>query len=180
AHVAHARPCERGHVRVKARLDPLQTRVLYRVSDRAKALIKLAETGLECPSIPDVFHLLYDLVKGYSLAISSQWKAAHQALSQVQAHLDKLPASGTSETEAQAAPRAVAACEAEVSHWEQVREAYRAHLKVMSLPVCPWRVTDSTPQTSQEVEVHLTAAVAAIQALLAANGMSVKQEVLGQ
>jgi len=71
----------------------MQTRVLYLVSDRAKALIKLAETGLECPSIPDVFHLLYDLVKGYSLAISSQLKAAHQALSQAQAHLDKLQAS---------------------------------------------------------------------------------------
>jgi len=27
------------------------------VSDRAKALIKLAHTGLRCPSIPDVFHI---------------------------------------------------------------------------------------------------------------------------
>jgi hypothetical protein len=178
--VADDRTYETWHGRVKARLDPLKTRVLYLVSDRAKALIKLAETGLECPSIPDVFHLLYDLVKGYSLAISSQLKAAHQALSHVQAHLDKLPASGTSETEAQAAQSAVAACEAAVSHWEQVREAYRAHLKAMSLQVFPWRVTDSTPQTSQEVEVHLTAEVAAIQELLETNGLPVKQKVLGK
>jgi hypothetical protein len=46
--------------------------------------------------------------------------------------------------------------------------------------VFPWRVTDSTPQTSQEVEAHLTAEVAAIQALLATNGLPVKQKVRGK
>jgi len=157
----------------------MKPRVLSLVSDRAKALSKLAETGLECPSIPDVFHLLYDLVKGYSLAISSQVKAAHQALSQAQAHLDKLQASGTSETEPQAAQSAVAACAAAGSHWEQGRETYRAHLKVMSLPVSPWRVTDSTPQTSQEGAAPLTAEVAAIQELLETKGLPVQQQVLG-
>jgi hypothetical protein len=101
-------------------------------------------------------------------------------LSHAQAHLDKLQASGTSETEPQAAQSAVAACEAEVSHWEQGRETSRAHLTAMSLPVFPWRVTDSTPQTSQEVEAHLTAEVAAIQELLETNGLPVKQQVLGK
>lgn len=178
--MADDRTYETWYERVTARLEPMKTYVLYLVSDRAKALIKLAETGLECPSIPDVFHLLYDLVKGYALALSSQLKAAHQALSQVQAQLDKLLASGTSETEAQAAQSAGAACAAKVSHWEQVREPYRAHLKAISLQGFPWRVTDSTPQTSQEVEVHLTAEVAAIPALLETNGLPVKQKVLGK
>jgi hypothetical protein len=67
--VADDRTYETWYGRVKARLAPMQTRPLYMVSDRAKALVKLAETGLECPSIPDLFHLLHDLVKGYSLAI---------------------------------------------------------------------------------------------------------------
>ena len=158
----------------------MKPRVLSLVSDRAQALSKLAETGLECPSIPEVFPLLYELVKGYALAISSQVKAAHQALSQAQAHRDKMQASGTSETEPQAAQSAVAACEAEVSHWEQVRETYRAHLKAMSLQVSPWRVTDSTPQTSHEVAAPLTAEVAAIQELLETNGLPFKQKVLGK
>src|SRR5712692_789356 len=43
---------------VEARLGALGAGVLSLVSDRAKALIKLAETGLECQSVPDVFHLL--------------------------------------------------------------------------------------------------------------------------
>ncbi|HSX79933.1 MAG TPA: hypothetical protein VLQ80_15340, partial [Candidatus Saccharimonadia bacterium] len=177
---ADDRTYEPWHGRGKARLDPLKPRVLSLVSARAQALIKLAETGLECPSIPEVFPLLYALGQGYSLALSRQWKAAHQALSHVQAQLAKRPASGTSETEAQAAQSAVAACEAEVSHGAQVREAYRAHLKAMSLPVFPWRVTDSTPQTSQEVAVPLTAAVAAIQAVLETHGLPVQQQGRGK
>jgi len=177
---ADDRTSETWSGRVKARRAPMQTRVVSLVSDRAQALITLAETGLECPSIPEVFPLLYALVKGDALAISRQWQAAHQALSHAQAHRDKLQASGTSEPEPQAAQSAVAACEAAVSHWEQGRETSRAHLTAMSLPVFPWRVTDSTPQTSHEVAAHLTAEVAAIQAWLATKGLPVQQQVLGK
>jgi hypothetical protein len=82
--VADDRTYETWYERVKARLEPMQTHVLYLVSDRAKALIKLAETGLKCPSIPDLFHLLHERVKGYSLAIWRQLKTARQGLSRVQ------------------------------------------------------------------------------------------------
>src|SRR4029453_6010198 len=40
--------------RANARLTTFGTEVLYMVSDRAKALIKLAQKGLGCPSIPDL------------------------------------------------------------------------------------------------------------------------------
>jgi hypothetical protein len=167
--VADDRTYETWYSRVKARLEPMQTRVLYLVSDRAKALIKLAETGLECPSVPDLFHLLYDLVKGYSLAISRQLKSARQTLSQAQAYLEQCEASAQAE---------VAAREVEVAHWQQVRDTYRGHLGAMSIQVHPWRLADSTPQSSQEVEAQLAAEVAAIQELLEANGLPVKKKVL--
>src|SRR4029453_2739699 len=51
--------------RANDRLTTLGTEALYLVSDRAKALIKLAQTGLGCLSIPDLFHLSHDLAKGY-------------------------------------------------------------------------------------------------------------------
>jgi hypothetical protein len=70
--VADDRTYETWYERVKARLEPMKTHVLYLVSDRAKALIKLAETGLKCPSIADLFHLLHELVKGYSRVIWRQ------------------------------------------------------------------------------------------------------------
>jgi hypothetical protein len=66
--------------------------------------------------------------------------------------------------ETESARVAVAAGEAEVAHWQQVRDTSRGHLEAMSLQVHPWRVTDSTPQSSQEVEAQLAAEVAALQA----------------
>jgi len=176
--VADDRTYETWYGRVKARLQPMKTQVFSLVTDRAKALIKLAETGLECPSIPEVFHLLHDLVKGYSLAISTRLKTARQALSHVQAHLDKCQAEGASEVEIELAQVAVATGEADVAHWEQVRDTYRGHLEAMSLQVHPWRVTDSMPQSSQEVEARLANEVDALQALLETKGLPVKKKVL--
>jgi cob(I)alamin adenosyltransferase len=176
--VATNRTYETWYERVTARLEPLQTFVLYLVSDRAKALIKLAKTGLACPSIADLFHLLHERVKGYSLVIWRQWKTARQALSRAQEHLARCQAEGASEGEIESAQVAVATGEADVAHWEQVRDTYRDHLEAMSLSVHPWRVTDSMPQNSQEVEAQLAAEVAALQELLETNGLPVKQKVL--
>jgi len=40
------------------------------VSDGAKALVKLALSGLGCPNLPDVFHLLYALSQSMGRAIA--------------------------------------------------------------------------------------------------------------
>jgi hypothetical protein len=52
---------------VDERLKVLGAGVLYLVSDRAKALIQLAEQGLECLSMPDFFHVIHEIIKSYSL-----------------------------------------------------------------------------------------------------------------
>ena len=62
--VATDRSFDTGFDRANDRLKTFGTEVLYLVSDRAKALIKLAHTGLGCPSIPDLFHLGHALAKG--------------------------------------------------------------------------------------------------------------------
>jgi hypothetical protein len=54
---------------INARLKTLGIGVLSLVSDRAKALVKLAHTGLGCLRIPDMFPLSHDLAKGYALSI---------------------------------------------------------------------------------------------------------------
>jgi len=57
------------HALVDKRLQALGTQVLSLVSDRAKALIQLAEKGLECLSMPDFFHCVHAIVK----AMHSPW-----------------------------------------------------------------------------------------------------------
>jgi len=118
------------------------------------------------------------LAKGYSLSIFTQLKAAREQLSQAQAHLEKCQVKGESEAQIESAQAQVVEGEARVAHWQEVRDTYRGHLEAMSLQVHPWRLEDSTPQSAQEVEAQLEAEVTALQVLIEANGLPLKQKVL--
>ena len=72
--VADDRPFATWYAVVEARLKALGTEVFYVVSDRAKALIQLAEQGLECLSRPDCFPVVHEIVKSDSLAIGQRWR----------------------------------------------------------------------------------------------------------
>src|SRR5918912_272828 len=86
--VATDRSFDTWYDRANDRLTTFGTQVLYLVSDRAKALIKLAHTGLGCPSIPDLFHLSHDLAKSYSLCIFGRLRQAKRDLEYAKQHLE--------------------------------------------------------------------------------------------
>jgi hypothetical protein len=176
--VAEHRTYDTWYALVETRLETLGTEVLYLVSDRAKALIKLAETGLGCLSIPDVFHLIHELVKSYSLAILGRLRQARQTLSQAQERLRMCQVSDPSSAEAQQAQAVVEASAVQVQHWGTVDSAYRQHLERVSLLVHPWRLCDSTRQTSQEVERQLHAEIEAIGVLVETHGLPVKKKTV--
>jgi hypothetical protein len=165
--------------RANERLTTLGTEVLYMVSDRAKALIKLAQQGLGCPSIPDLFHLGHDLAKSYSLAIFSRLRQAKQELEQTKQHLEKVQHNTKADPAqvAQAQAR-VAACATSVTQWQEVGCAWRQHLSNLSRILHPWRLTDTTRQTSQEVEEQLGTELQAIETLLETHGLPRKQDTL--
>jgi uncharacterized protein DUF6399 len=165
--------------RASDRLTTLGTEVLYLVSDRAKALIKLAHTGLGCLSIPDLFHLSHDLAKGYALAIFGRLRHAKRELGQAKQGLEKLQQNiqPNSVHVAQAQAR-VAACATSVHHWQEVGRAWRQHLSNVSGILHPWRLVDSIRQTSREVEEQLRAELKAIETLLETNGLPRKTATL--
>jgi hypothetical protein len=163
--------------RTNERLTTFGTEVLYMVSDRAKALIKLAQKGLRCPSIPDVFHMGHDLAKGYSLCIFGRLRHAKRELEQAKQCLEKLPKNGQAEP-AQVAQARVAACATSVHHWQEVGSAWRQHLSNVSCILHPWRLADSIRQTSKEVEEQLRAELKAIETLLETNGLPRKKDTL--
>ncbi len=176
--VAEERRYDTWHTLVKARLETLGVRVFSLVSDRAKALIKLAETGLECLSIPDLFHLLHDLVKSYALVIYSRLRQAPQALKQAQERLATCQASHPDSPDLQRVQALVETSDAEVKRWQRVHSAYRNHLETLSLILQPWRLLDSTRQRSPEVEHQLHAAIAALERLLQTHGVPLQTKAL--
>jgi hypothetical protein len=164
---------------INKRLTTFGTEVLYVVSDRAKALVKLAHTGLGCLSIPDLFHLSHDLAKGYSLTIFGRLQQAARGLAQAKQRLEMLQKNPQGERiHIERAQALVAASETSVNHWQGVRRAWKEHLANLSRILHPWRLADSSRQTSKEVEEQLHAELQAIATLLETNGLPVKKGTL--
>jgi hypothetical protein len=165
--------------RANDRLKTFGTEVLYMVSDRAKALIKLAHTGLGCPSIPDLFHLSHDLAKSYSLCIFGRLRQAKRDLEHATQCLETLQQNAQAERgPIEQGQARVAACATTLNHWQGVGRVWRQRLSNVSCILHPWRFLDSTRQTSQEVEEQLRAELAAIETLLETNGLPRKQDTL--
>jgi hypothetical protein len=58
------------------RLKGLGAAVFSPGSERAQALIQLAETGFACVSMPDFLHCLQDIGKSYALALAQKRRHA--------------------------------------------------------------------------------------------------------
>jgi hypothetical protein len=67
-----------------------------------------------------------------------------------------------------------------VQPWETVDSPYRQHLESGSLLVHPWRLGDSTRQTSPEVEHQGQAEVAALAVFVATQGLPAKKTAVDQ
>jgi Family of unknown function (DUF6399)/IclR helix-turn-helix domain len=177
--VAVERSFDTWYDRANGRLKTFGTEVLYLVSDRAKALVKLAHTGLGCLSIPDLFHLSHDLAKGYSLAIFGRLRQARQALEKAKKRLETWQQNAQADhAQVEPAQALVADCATSVNHWQDVRCAWKEHLSNLSRIMHPWRLVDSTRQTSPEVECQLRAELQALETLIETNGLPMKKDIL--
>jgi hypothetical protein len=175
---AEDRTYDTWHARVTTRLKTLGTRILYLLSDRAKPLIKLGKTGLECLSVPDLFHLVHELVKGYGPILCLRLRQARQTLKAAHERLAKCRASDPKSEASLQAQVVAEACQAEVDRWEGIRHTYRGHLMRLSLIVHPWRVADSTPQDAQEVQQQLATQIKAFEKLMETTRLPQKKQVL--
>ena len=163
---------------VEERLTALGTGVRYMVSDRAKALIQLAEKGLECLSMPDFFHCMHDLGKSYALAIGQRLRHAQQELTKTQETLVRRQGPSHVDQPDLKAKTLVDAKQSEVTRWEGVHSTYRHHLEVFSLTLHPFSISDSAPQTSAQVESQLTVVVEAIEAVAQSHQLPVRHDVM--
>ena len=151
------------------------------MSDRAKALIKLAHTGLGCLRHPGLVHLSHDLAKGYSLAIFGRLRQAKRDLEHAKQRLETVQQNAQAErVHIEQVQARVAACTTALNHWQGVGSAWRQRLSNVSRILHPWRLADSPRQTSKEVEAQLGTELEAIETLLEANGLPMKQDTLAK
>src|SRR5262249_10590890 len=148
--------------------------------DRAKALIQLAEKGLECLSMPDCFHCLHELGKSYALTIGQRLRHAHQALTTTKEALAHHQGRPPLARAARAAKTLVEEKQAEVTRWEEVRHTYRSHLETLALTLHPCRIADAVPQTSAQVESTLQATVEALASFMQHHQLPIRHNTLTQ
>ena len=143
--------------RVRQAAEPLGITLRYLVSDRAKALVKLAWDGFQCPSMPDVFHALRDLAKAVGVSFHLKLARLEDKRTQAQRTRSGLQAkgkhTGVQERFMGHLEEQIATLRADQTRAKQVlREAsYAAH---------PFALSDSSRQQATEVEAALHQALA--------------------
>ena len=148
---------------VEERLKARGTGVRSLGSDRATALIQLAEKGLECLRMPDFCPRMHDLVQSSALPSARRVRHAHQELKNAAEGLSRPPGPEGQPQDAPEAQQHVEVRRADVQRWEGGHSTYRHHLEVLSLPLHPLHIHDATPQTAEPVPSRLEADGAALE-----------------
>jgi hypothetical protein len=126
-----------------------------------------------------LFHLSHDQAKGYSLSIFGRLLQAQRDLEQDTQHLETLQKNAqVGHAQVAQGQARVAAGEASLDRWQEVSRAWRQRLSNLSRILHPWRLADSTHQTSKEVEEQLRAEPKAIETLLETNVLAMKKDTL--
>ncbi|MCZ6899734.1 MAG: DUF6399 domain-containing protein [Bacteroidetes bacterium] len=141
--------------------DQWNVKVRLMVSDRAKALLKLAKVGWECSHVPDLFHASREISKLMGLPFSRKISQAQKDLVKSQKKLQKdkkhfshlAHAIGGSYIEESQSE--VRHCQEELKKQIQGKDDYRQMLQAISKIIHPFSDIDSSKQTSEQVEARL-------------------------
>ena len=154
------------HEKAAARLQALNLEVKHAISDRAKALIKLAVEGFGCAAGADLFHAQYDLSRWFPAALARATRTAAQAVGKTQKALEKqhtTPSGDSPETCLLSAQAEQAA--ARHAELEQALPTYRQHQQAISFAVHPFNKDSGEPNTAASVTASLHAEVDGLEGL---------------
>lgn len=138
--------------KAQSALTQMGVRVRSLVSDRAPALIKLALSGFECPSIADLFHPLWDLSKSVGVDLSRQLTQANKKLAQAQQRLAQLTALAEDTTAQQ---QLVEQLLAQCVFVQSGQHAYHRLRQQLTLTLHPFALSDGSFKTTTEIKAQL-------------------------
>jgi len=137
-------------------------RIRYLVSDRAKSLIKLAETGIGCLSVPDLFHASHEIVKLFGLNLNRKVSAIQKEIAKATVALTLLRELGNDITKQEII---VAAMETKRIEIETKLGNYHSILHTLSRIAHPFEINNSNRQSSTMVKLLLNGLVKEIRGL---------------
>jgi hypothetical protein len=132
------------------------------VSDRAKAVVKLALAGFACPSIPDVFHALRDLAKVVGVSFHLKLARLEEKRAQAQQTLSVLHAKGH---DSHVQRRFIVHLNEEIATLQADQASAQALLREASYAVHPFALADRTRQRAVQVNAALHQVLASLNTL---------------
>jgi hypothetical protein len=153
--------------RTQRRLHQLGITVTSVVSDRAKALIKLATDGFDCLSIPDLFHASREISKLVGSRFHRKLQRIQKHLATATAKLALLQELAKDGHDIDSHQRVVAQLTQEQHHIAAGLDSYTRLLQQISLCVHPFVLsTPACPATSEQVQHKLYEVVEALEGLI--------------
>ena len=168
---------ETWYAKTSPRLEALGIEVTHALSDRAKALIKLAVTGFECASGADLFHAQQDLSRWLGPKLARRTSAAEKHLMVAQTAQEKAAEAAT-EAELQTLKDQSHNAAKDYDQARQVQATYQENLQGVSDDIHPFSLLDHRPNDAEKVEEGLENRAKALEQLAGEQGISDKNEVL--
>ncbi len=137
--------------KVTQAFQPLGLKVKYLVSDRAKAIVKLALKDLGTTSIADLFHVLYNLNRSLALELNCLGAKLQKQLKM--------------EKEKGAEPDLIAQIETNQRLLQQSRLTYDHCCYRLSTCLHPFALNENRPQTTETVAMELQSILHRLQTL---------------
>lgn len=152
---AEDRSYETWNAKAQARLKELGLSVKHFISDRGKALVKLATAGLGCLAGADIFHAQYGISKWLGRSLHGKLGSAARQLHEAKAKLVRLREKEAKADEIAAQKQHVKKNQEKLDVIKAGREAYSAVQQTISAVVHAFGVEGNQPQSSERVEKRL-------------------------
>ena len=160
------------------RLQKMGVVVIHSISDRAKALIKLATDGFDCLPGADLFHVQYDVTKWLGSTFKRREQQAEKMIEKKVNHLIKIVKNNETEVAISAAERELQGLEQEYLSVEQGRKDYRDANLELSQIVHPFCTENGKPQDSRQTENRLVKTLKSLKAISFRHGIQDNKGVL--
>ena len=168
---------ETWYAKTSPRLEALGIEVSHAISDRAKALIKLAVTGFKCDSGADLFHAQQDLSRWLGPKFARRTSTAEKQLIVAQTAEEKASEAAT-EAELQNLKDQAHNARKDYGQARQVQATYQENLQGVSNEIHPFSLLDNSPNDAEKVEEGLENRAKAIEHLAGEQDISDKNDVL--
>ena len=153
------------------RLKALGIEVNHAISDRAKALIKLAVTGFGCTSGADLFHEQYGFTRWLASLFGRRKSKADKHYEEVENTL-KTKSSKMSPDEKSALESQLNSAKEACAHVEQVQQEYREHVNGIAEEVHPFSSKENIRTTADSVATGLEKRAKALETLAEQEGVA--------